>query len=427
MKIIILILVSLVLFSCSKTKSSKSVKLNIAEQKLYDDIREYQYHEKDVKDFSFLTKYKNLEALDLSGTNVKDISFIKDLKKLRILILENTSIELEEVNKYVKEFDSDFGKAFIYKKETNTRQILKYYSDLYFSHPYKIFHSVFHGNRIDIFNAGAFHNDVYELDLFKKAYYYNYKSYRFSDLYGLERFKNLNLLKIILKDSKYIDKLTKLEKLEELHLAGSVAKLPEFQDSLKKLYLYNIDIDDYSFLKNSKIKELYIVTQDYKHETLKSLEKEFPNIYIEVKNKLHSPILKTFKGFNSCNSYNNYYKVGTKDNVFYTFNFDNISLEGNCDVIEELRDDIFDIKITLNNFWFLNYNLGIDINHLWNDDETFLDIALKQKNVEVIEKLIAKHNYSHLPFLVKRGCEVLKTKCKAIPKDLQELFDKREK
>ena len=84
MKIIIILLV-LTITSCSQ---------NNEVQKVYNNnIKTYQYHDKDITDFSFLSRYNNLEALDLSGTNVKDLSFLKKLKRLKTLVLININFD----------------------------------------------------------------------------------------------------------------------------------------------------------------------------------------------------------------------------------------------------------------------------------------------------------------------------------------------
>ena len=372
MKILLVVIFLFVILSCSKSN---------AEQAIYDNIRTYQYHEKDIKDFSFLSKYKNLELIDLSETLVNDLSFTKKLPKLKKIILENVTDDYKKIKYFMNIIK--LNKIKIYGVNnfdfSINSSIDNYFSILYDKKTKKI--------------------DLIEIEqnsyLSKPAIFYN--------LSGILQLKSLKKLKIILRNDRYIDYLIKLKFLEELYLMGNFEELPQFQKSLKKLYLYNIPIKDFSFLKKSNIEYLYIVTKKYKDEKWIKLKKEYPNIHIEIKNMLFTPIKEC--------SY--HFKNKKKANI----SFDGFYLNTtNCNVVKDLRNNILDFEFSPENISSLNM-LGISINNLWKGNITFLDKAIEQERNEIAKYLL----YSYQKFVtktgklypkIKKGCEILNTKCK---------------
>ena len=49
-----------------------------------------------ITDFSPIGKLKNLEELDLAGTNIKDVTDIKNLEKLAQINLADTKVSAED-------------------------------------------------------------------------------------------------------------------------------------------------------------------------------------------------------------------------------------------------------------------------------------------------------------------------------------------
>jgi Leucine-rich repeat (LRR) protein len=90
MKFNIILLITILVFSCNKENLKPFCKDSLSQ-----DGKIFQCHNNKVKDFSFLTKdkYKNLEALDLTGTSVNNLSFLKSLPNLKALLLINTKIK----------------------------------------------------------------------------------------------------------------------------------------------------------------------------------------------------------------------------------------------------------------------------------------------------------------------------------------------
>jgi hypothetical protein len=235
----------------------------------------------------------------------------------------------------------------------------------------------------------------------------------FEDISSLSRFENLKQLEIALKNDNYIDYLAKVPKLEELSLWGTVHHLPKLPAKLKKLYLYDVDLMDFSFLKGSNLKELYIVARFYKdrkhgksiferefneiYSDWDKLKKEYPSIKIEVKNKLFMPT-------QFCEIKN----PSMSDSRYYLedeLGFGDIYLYGDCYIIRELRNDNLDLdyELTLSDYKVLINEVGVDINYLWGTYMTFLDKAIIDKNKRAIEYL--KDNGA------KKSCEIFKMKC----------------
>jgi internalin A len=107
---IITMLILLFFISCDKPK-------NNAEEKIFRYVKSYQYHEKDVTDFSFLSKYKNLEILDLTGTSVEDLSFLKHITKLKFLILIDTKVKSLDSIKHLENLEE------LHLKGTNVKDL----------------------------------------------------------------------------------------------------------------------------------------------------------------------------------------------------------------------------------------------------------------------------------------------------------------
>ncbi len=245
-------------------------------------------------------------------------------------------------------------------------------------------------------------NNIRKLDFFNKYFRIN-KPMMFEDISGIIQLNKLEYLKITLRSSLYIDSITKLNKLKELHLSGNISRLPNFQTSLKKLYLYNLPVNDFSFLNNSNINYLLIVTRDYNNKKWNKLKKKYPNINIIVKNKLFSPLkvtelrVKTF--------FNNKKGIET-DNNKLLLDFDGIFLRTNkYEILKELRNKILTFVPSLANVIFLIDEIGINVNTVWNKNITLLDKALE-------------HNYFLTAgYLVynggKRFCRLKGIRCKS--------------
>jgi len=353
--------------------------LSCKEEKIFYNVRTYQYHEKDITDFSFLSKYKELRVLDLSNTNIKSLSFLKDLTELRVLILNNTNIKSIREIKYLKKLEKLYLDTKKIKDKTPLIEFNKRIKKM----------GMFNCSTIidedcgeeELTNIFSFKDkDITFLDFIplnlwtlspKKIYF-------FEDISGIIQLNKLKILKLALKNDLYIDYLTKLPCLEELHLSGDIKHLPIF-NTLKKLYLYNVNITDFSFLKKSNIDYLYIVTKDFNNNYWNKLKEQFPNIKIQIKNRLFTPI-------KNC--------IHLPYKHLKHFRFYNLYLTGDCNLIKELRKGILTKYLSIDDYITLVEEINIDIDYLWKDNITLLEKAIKDNNKDAIEylKSIKKNN-----------------------------------
>ena len=372
------------------------------------DTTSYQCHNPKAKNFSFLSKYKNIKILDLTGTYVESLSFLNSLKKIEILIVDSSTINQENIKKELLGYKN----LKIINSDKSLPDIIKQYLDFSFSFIKKDIEDLnyflipfYSKNRLYLNKNEIISFQVY--DNIKSVSYVLYE-HEFNDIKGITQLYNLKKLKIVLKSDKYIEYITKLKYLEELSLIGKIGHLPIFQKSLTSLYLYNINIKDFSFLKKSNISYLYITTKDYKNNYWNKLKKEYPNIEIEIKNNFFIPTKPLYHPCHNQSSYN----FGKSYIRFYHF-----FLKIEKEILEELRDNNLMISLTLQNIKFMINKVGIKINHLWNKDITFLDRALGNNQKEVI-KYLKKNN-------AKRGCEILNKKCeKPIKTKIKEYYPK---
>jgi len=210
MKVLIFIMLILI-FSCNKYEDDL-IKDNIAENIILNKVKIYQYHKKDVTDFSFLSKYKNLRALDLSGTNVKDISFLKELTKINTLLLINTKVKDITPVKYLTKLHQLFINRTLVKdltplKNLKELSIIKTDNKDIISAGLKVYLEPDYSNLI-IYNKKNKYPE--ELDKypelsfslyqkFKKVEYIDFSNIELEDISGALQFKELKVLKINLK------------------------------------------------------------------------------------------------------------------------------------------------------------------------------------------------------------------------------------
>ena len=531
---IFLIFVVLLLSSCNN-------KSNLCPNGMSKNKKIFQCYNKKTKDFSFLSKYKQLEAIDLTGSGVKNINFVKNLENLKILILINTNVEdisalknnkkLEELylsNTLVKEL-SPLSKLTNLKilhientdikinilKTLNLKQLSleNLFADEYDNTYYQ------YSNISDIINYYQICNPLREFkekviykdncnkvcrnpeyltinknnligykDFLISLYYkyintnirylnlwgltYNYeRTLEFENISALILFKNsLKKLKIHLKTDKYISVLSKLSELNELHLSGNIKKIDKLPSKLKTLYLYNTNLNNFSFIDNSGLKKLVIITlNENKYQYLK---KKYPHIKINILNTLYFSPLAEFpvdplpKGKDICEI-----KVkGYRDNFYENFDLTKIneriqkfSFKGayivypekyEYNIVKKLQKRIIPI-----NFYYMKYalnKLNYDINKLDDNMETILDkvillhkqIVNTDKEIENLKnKFIGKRiravetrierlkqqkiYYSTVKMEIeylrkhgaKRSCEILKTKCKPLSPEIEKILN----
>ena len=450
--------------------TSTSVK-NLSFLKSLPNLKALLLIDTKIKDITNIKYLLNLEELYLSRTEVKEISSLRELNKLNMLHIDNTKVKTIE-NLSLKQLDIRNTAIKIEKKEEKKEEkkyiinlknkngiIGEYHLDNY-SYPNK--EKILSG-KVNERNSEIIENDnllfeplnydylikyrgvtsinlekypdllislyhkfkvVEYLNLFGTAHSY-YRTLSLNNISGITQLKDLQILKLHLKSDKYIKSVTKLINLKELYLSGNIEKLPNFQYRLEKLYLYNTKVKDFSFLNKSNIKYLYIVTKNFRDDSWSRLKKEYPKIKIEVKNILFTPIkylnlLSREKISNITRNREIYdgecddceahcYENFTKDLQF------KIYLNTNCYyIIRELRKNSLNIRhISLIDIKSLLEKINIDVNHIWNDNITFMDYYYINKQYEK-EKFNDKiFNYLKSKG-AKRACEILKTKCKPI-------------
>ena len=289
------LLILIFLLSCDKK--------DVCKNSLSEDKKVFQCHDK-IEDFSFLKgdKYKNLEALDLTNTLVKDLSFLEKLKKLRVLLLINTKINKDiSFTKHLNELKELYISFNVKKKKYKVNNKLTiFYVDkekinILFNHTlialYKLSKQEYNilptsnlRNYKELLFSLYSNYKVKKIDLFRFQY-----KFEFDNIKGITQLKTLEILKIYLNNDKNIKHLNVLSSLKELHLAGNIRKIVKSPNSLKKLYLYNMKIQDFDFLENSKIEYLYILTDNVKSEKWKILKKSYPNIIIKIENLNNYP------------------------------------------------------------------------------------------------------------------------------------------
>jgi len=403
----------------------------------------------------FLSVLSNLEVLYLKEIKLNALNFITKTKKLKILFLLKNNLNtnynnlkkfLKKGNVYLSLDSAPIGKDFIedsfickYKKNLDTtycnpkfNNIIEFKKDLY--------------KNVYFFNKGLYytsfindilmkypnliflmkHRNIEVMNLWDK----NYRMLKMNNLSQLILYKNLKILKVYPENNKSIKIIKELNKLEILYLIGEkikiISKLPK---RLKKLYLFDTRIKKFSFLENSNLKTLEIITKNFKSDIYKKLILQYPNIEIQVKdyylnscgifnNNFKKYLIKNESIYPNLNyralGDKNYKKIKIKDNLLkYDYHFCDLQKK----IINYLKNNELDEIILTNNKDFISHILkhyDFNLNELNESQKTILDEVSGEVDKEIIS-LLKIHG-------AKRSCEILKTKCKFLSPEIEKIL-----
>jgi hypothetical protein len=368
---------------------------------------------KNLRMIKFLD-FKNLETLILINSRVDSFKYLNKLNKIKKLILLNTNFQENDNLEIYEKLDLFYAgnyinRSFYSLKSYKNKGLMKYDNFI----PLLFVNDSNKNKKIDLFK---FKDNILEIN----------------DLKYVNCIEDIEELKIHLSNEKNLSLINSRSDIKKLYLSGNIKNIVKLPSQLEKLYLYNTNITNFSFLNNSKLKYLEIVTNNSLSNNLKKLTKTYPRIKINIKDSLFfSPTIYDSLNNKRIIDDSEIKKISSKylkekDNNFYFLNnlintpklkgaFIDVDYE-EYKLLQELRKLIIDkdwrYLILTSNYILIKYLINhydLDLNELDSNNKTLLDKLTSKVDEKIIHLL--KQNGA------KRACEILKTKCEPIKGD----------